>query len=111
MKKVIWQSDSLTQLRKMPGQVKADMGVELMRVQSGEDPLDWKPMPSVGAGVREIRVQYRGQYRLMYVAKFDEAVYVLSVFRKKTQRTPKAEIDKAKDRLREVIQSRKQTGD
>ena len=83
------------------------MGVELMRVQSDEDPIDWKPMTSVGPGVREIRVQYRGQYRMMYIAKFEEAIYVLSVFRKKTQRTPKAEIDKAKARLREAIRSRK----
>ena len=107
MKDVIWQNDSLNELKKLPDQVLADMGTELMRVQYGENPIDWKPMTSIGKGVKEIRVHYRGEYRMMYVANFEEAVYVLSVFHKKTQRTPKAEIDKAKGRLREVIRSRR----
>ena len=107
MKTVIWQSDSLKTLQSFPVQVKHDVGVELMRVQQGEDPIDWKPMPSVGHGVREIRVQFRGQYRVFYIANFDEAVYVLSAYIKKTQRTPKTEIDIAKQRLREVIRSRR----
>jgi len=107
MKTMIWQSDSLKTLKGFPEQVKHDFGVELMRIQSGLDPIDWKPMPSIGKGVREVRVQYRNQYRLVYVAKFEEAIYVLSAFIKKTQRTPRAEVDKAKERLREVIRSRK----
>lgn len=106
MKTVVWQSDSLKTLQRFPAQVKHDIGVELMRVQDGLNPLDWKPMASVGTGVREIRVQYRGQYRVFYIATFEEAVYVLSAFHKKTQRTPKAEIDLAKKRLREVKRSR-----
>lgn len=108
MKTVIWQSDSLKKIRSFPEQVKHDLGVELMRVQSGLAPLDSKPMQTIGRGVREIRVQYRGQYRVFYIASFDEAVYVLSAYIKKTQRAPKTEIDLAKQRLREVIRSRTQ---
>jgi len=107
VKKVVWQGGSLKTLQGFPNQVKYDFGVELMRVQSGQDPIDWKPMTSVGSGVKEIRVQYRGQYRLFYIASFDDAVYVLNVFIKKTQRTPKSEIDKARARLRGIQQSRK----
>ena len=107
MKTVIWQSDSLKALQSFPAKVRHDVGVELMRIQSGLDPIDWKPMPSIGQGVREIRVQYRGQYRVFYIAKFDEAIYVRSAFINKTQRTPKSEIDLAKQRLREVKRSRK----
>ena len=107
MEKAIWHGDSLKTIQGYAEQVQHDFGVELMRVQSDMDPVDWKPMTSVGKGVREIRVRYRGQYRLFYVAKFDEAIYVLSAFIKKTRTTPKAEIDKAKERLREVIRDRK----
>ncbi|MCZ6658479.1 MAG: type II toxin-antitoxin system RelE/ParE family toxin [Gammaproteobacteria bacterium] len=107
MKTVIWQSDSLKTLKSFPSQVKYAVGVELMRVQSGLTPMDSKPMQSIGPGVREIRVQYRNQYRVLYIASFDEAVYVLGAFIKKTQRTPKTEIDLAKQRLREVKRSRK----
>ena len=106
MKTVIWQSDSLKTLQNFPVQVKYGVGVELMRVQQGEDPVDWKPMQSVGQGVREIRVRYRGEYRVFYIATFDKAIYVLSAFIKKTRRTPKKEIDLARQRLREVIRSR-----
>ena len=74
VKTVIWQRDSLKALQSFPAKVKHDVGVELMRVQSGLNPIDWKPMPSIGQGVREIRVQYRGQYRVFYIAKFDEAI-------------------------------------
>jgi phage-related protein len=107
VKKVVWQSDSLKTLQGFPDPVKYDFGVELMRVQSGQDPIDWKPMRSVGPGVKEIRVQYRGQYRLLYVASLGDVIYVLNVFIKKTQRTPKSEIDKARARLRDIQQSRK----
>ncbi len=67
-----------------------------MRVQSGLNPVDWKPMPVIGQGVREIGVRYRSQYRVFYIAEFSDAIYVLSAFIKKTQRTPKAEIDLAR---------------
>lgn len=93
-------------LQGFPKQVRIDLGTELRRVQAGLDPTDWKPMPSIGAGVREIRVSYRGQWRLIYIAKLDEAIYVLHAFQKKTRRTPKADIDMARRRLHAILRSR-----
>lgn len=57
-------------------------------------------MPAVGRGVREIRIHHRGQYRVVYVAKFEEAVYVLHAFQKKTQKTRKQDIEITKRRIR-----------
>jgi phage-related protein len=80
----------------------------LDKVQGGEDADDWKPMPAVGNGVHEIRVRDEsGAYRLMYVAKFPEAVYVLHAFQKKTRKTALADLELAKDRYREVLIRRK----
>ena len=59
-------------------------------------------MKSVGPGVREIRISSQGQYRIIYIATFEDAVYVLHAFQKKTQKTPKADIELAKSRLKEV---------
>ena len=68
----------------------ARAGYQLGRVQAGKEPADWKPMPSVGLGVNEIRVREdSGAFRVIYVAKFEEAVYVLHAFQKKAQKTPK----------------------
>ena len=66
------------------------------------DPSDWKPMNNVGRGVREIRIHHEGQYRVIYVAKFDDAVYVLHAFRKKTQKTRKQDIEIARRRFQEI---------
>ena len=70
-------------------------GYELYRVQQGLDPTDWKPIPSVGPGVREIRIHTDGEHRVVYVARFDEAIYVLHAFEKKTRKTRRADIDVA----------------
>ncbi len=64
-------------------------------------------MPSVGLGVKEIRVRVGGAFRILYVAKFTEAVYVLHAFQKKDQKAPKAELDMARTRFRELIRERK----
>ena len=77
------------------------MGTELRRVQEGLEPLDWKPMAAVGAGFREIRVRdASGAYRVLYIASFVEAIYVLHSFQKKTQATPKRDLDLATLRYR-----------
>ena len=79
------------------------------RVQAGKEPADWKPMPSVGLGVNEIRVREDGgAFRVIYIAKFSEAVYVLHAFQKKTHKTSKQDIELARRRFRELIQERKQ---
>jgi phage-related protein len=77
-------------------------GFELWEVQQGREPCDWKPMPSIGSGANELRVHAGGERRVIYVAKFDEAVYVLHAFAKKTRRTPQREIELARSRFREL---------
>ena len=87
-----------------PAQAKREAGHKLDRVQRGLDPTDWKPMTSVGQGVREIRIRQEGQYRVIYVASFAENVYVLHAFQKKTRKTSKQDLDVAKRALKDVLE-------
>ena len=82
-------------------------GHELELVQAGREPKDWKPMPSVGLGVSEIRVRVGAAFRVIYMAKFAEAVYVLHAFQKQSQKTARADIELAKRRFRAVIEERR----
>jgi phage-related protein len=75
-------------------------------VQQGLVPDDWKPMPSVGAGVAEIRVHTTLEHRIVYVAKFEEAIYVLHAFAKRTRQTRSADIELARTRLAAVLRMR-----
>lgn len=97
---------SFRALNAFPKAVKQVAGFQLHLIQQGMDADDWKPMSSIGVGVREIRIHVEGEHRIIYLAKFDEAVYVLHAFQKKTQKTTKKDIDIAKARLRDVIQNR-----
>jgi len=98
----------LDDLRDFPRSARRATGFQLDKVQGGEDADDWKPMPAVGNGVHEIRMRDEsGAYRLMYVAKFPEAVYVLHAFQKKTRKTALGDLELAKDRYREVLIRRK----
>ena len=108
VKSITWLADSRGRLREFPDAARSVAGFELWEVQQGKEPSDWKPMPSVGIGVKEIRVHVGGAFRILYLAKFTEAVYVLHAFQKKGQKTPKADIDLARTRFRELIQERNQ---
>jgi phage-related protein len=77
-------------------------------VQAGDAPLDWKPMPSVGPGVIEIRIHNAGEFRVLYVARFAEAVYVLHCFAKKTRRTDPRDLGLGMRRYRELATRRRQ---
>jgi phage-related protein len=100
---VIFLGSSLKDLREFPASVRNDIGSQLLAVQFDREPKDWKPMPSIGAGVREIRAKdVSGIYRAVYVAKIAGKVHVLHAFQKKTQKTPQRDLDLAKQRLREV---------
>jgi phage-related protein len=107
MKSVEWLGSSLRDISAFPDEAKREAGNQLFLVQTGLEPTDWKPMPSVGAGVNEIRVQVGGQWRVLYVAKFADAVYVLHAFGKKTQRTAKADIEIAAIRYRDLANALK----
>ena len=106
MKLITWCGDSLRRIREFPEKARHDAGYQLNRVQHGIDPEDGKPMPTVGLSVREIRIHEEGEYRVLYLAKFAEAVYVLHAFSKKTRKTPKRDIDLAGERFRAVIEER-----
>ena len=88
-------------LRDFPDDARLEAGYQLHEVQNGNDPSDWKPMKTIGAGVREIRVrEASGAFRIIYVASLKEQIIVLHVFQKKTQQTPQKDIDLAANRLR-----------
>lgn len=94
---------ALGDLRGFPDVARREAGYELDRVQNGFDPSDWKPMNTVGAGVRELRVrEASGAFRVLYVAKFAGTIYVLHCFQKKTQTTAKTDIDLAARRYRDL---------
>lgn len=107
LKPLRWLGSSRAAVRAFPPRARRDAGYQLYRVQSGEDPSDWKPMASIGAGVREIRIQVDGAYRVLYLAARPEAVYVLHAFAKKSQRTQKLDVDLARVRLKDLLRERR----
>lgn len=103
MKRLEFLGDSLEQLRDFPETARKEAGVQLHKVQHGFEPSDWKPMASVGQGVREIRIRDEaGAFRVLYIAKIEDAVYVLHAFQKKTQQTAKRDLELAATRLRQI---------
>lgn len=103
-KPVEFRGSALEDLRAFPEAARREAGYQLDQVQHGHEPDDWKPMNTVGQGVREIRIRdAAGAFRVMYVAKFDNAVYVLHCFQKKTQKTSKADLNLAAQRYRELV--------
>jgi phage-related protein len=107
-KPIDWRGSSLKDLCDFPDDAKSEAGTQLRRVQEGEVPEHFKPMPDVGSGVHEIIVNTAdGWFRVMYVAKFEEAVYVLHSFQKKTNRTAQGDLDVAKRRYKAVVEERK----
>jgi phage-related protein len=104
LKPLAFIGTSQEDLRTFPSAVKQALGVELMVVQLGGMPADFKPMPSIGAGVYEIRVHLDGAWRAIYVSKHAEAIYVLHTFQKKTQKTSTPDLNIATARYRQLTQ-------
>jgi phage-related protein len=103
MKPVVFLGDSLERLRAFPQSARRNSGYQLDRVQRGLNPDDWKPMTTVGPGVREIRVRdASGAFRILFVANLEDAVYVLHAFAKKARQTPDRDLALAKSRFREL---------
>lgn len=108
MKPVQFLGDSLKNLRDFPNDAKQDAGHQLDKVQRGKQPDDFKPMPSIGKGVEEIRIwDDAGTFRVIYTARLADAVYVLHAFQKKTQATSKRDIDTAKLRFEQLMRGKK----
>ena len=97
---------SLDDLRNFPAEARRQAGFELAAVQRGLESADWKPLNTVGAGVREIRIHVLGEWRVVYVAKFAEAVYVLHAFQKKSQKTRPDNLELAPPRFKLIGESR-----
>ena len=107
-KEMRWVGSSYDDLLAFPEAPRKEAGFQLGKVQAGLEPTDWKPFDEVGAGTREIRIAGpKGIFRVMYVAKFEEAVYVLHCFQKKTQATSKQDKSIAAARYRAVVNARK----
>jgi len=107
-KPIDWRGSSLEDLREFPEAARRRAGYELRKLQRGELPDDWRPFSEAGLGVNEIRIDLQdGWFRVMYVAKFDEAIYVLHSFQKKTRKTSRSDIAIARVRYRAVVAERK----
>ncbi len=103
-KPIEFRGSALDDLRDFPVSARKEAGHQLDQVQHGFEPDDWKPLPTIGAGVREIRIRdATGSFRIIYVAKFADAVYVLHCFQKKTQKTSKVDINLARKRYRDLV--------
>lgn len=106
MKQLYFLGDSAKRLRAFNKDARQDAGYQLDKVQRGEQPDDFKSMPSIGKGVEEIRIwDESGTYRVIYTARLNNAVYVLHAFQKKTQATLKHDIELAKVRFAELVRS------
>ena len=90
-----------------PEDARRAAGYQLRKVQRGDDPDDWKPFDDVGAGTKEIRIkQSDGAFRVMYVAKFEDAIYVLHCFKKKTQKTSQKDKNLSTQRYKDMMLTR-----
>lgn len=106
-KPLAWLGSALNDLRAFSAEARRQAGHDLFLVQQGLEPSDWRPMPSVGAGVVEIRIHTDREYRVFYIAKFEDAIYVLHAFEKRTQKTAKRDLDSGRARYAQLIQFRR----
>jgi phage-related protein len=102
MKPLKFVGSSLDDLRNFPDEARRAAGFELRAVQSGLDPSDWKPLEAIGPGTKEIRIHVLGEWRVIFVAKFRDAVYVLHSFKKKSRKTKRQDIELARQRYRQI---------
>lgn len=109
-KPLLWVGSARDDVRAFPENARIVAGFQLRRVQQGLDPNDWKPMPTVGPGVREIRIHVDGEHRVFYIASFPEAVYVLHAFEKKTKRTAAQDLGLGRRRFRDLVKMRRERG-
>jgi phage-related protein len=107
LKPVVWVGSALDDLRRFPDAARQRAGYNLHLVQLGGDPADWKPMPSVGTGVVELRIRTDRAHRVFYIARFGEGIYVLHAFEKKSQKTARRDVEIGRARLRDVIAMRR----
>ena len=106
-KPITWMGGSRSKVKNFHVRARQQAGYQLRRVQQGLLPSDWKPMAGIGHGAMEIRLHEPHEHRVVTVAKFEEAVYVLHAFEKKTRKTDKRNVEIAKKVYREVLNLRR----
>ena len=104
---LVWLGSSRDDVRAFPADARRLAGFQLRRVQQGLDPNDWKTMPAIGRGVSEIRIHTAVEHRVVYVAQFVEAVYVLHAFGKRTRRTSSRDVGVVRQRLHQLLLQRR----
>ncbi len=105
-KPLLWVGSALDDLRRFSTEARRQAGYQLRKVQQGLPPDDWKPVRTVGPGTMEIRLHTGVEHRVFYVAKFEDAVYVLHAFQKRTRQTRQADVELARRRYRLMLQAR-----
>jgi phage-related protein len=101
--RIAWEGDSRGVLQEFPETVRQNLGFELWQLQQGERPSDYRPLPSIGAGVFELRDQdERAWYRVVYLSRIRGVIYVLNCFEKKSREMPRKEFENARQRLKAV---------
>lgn len=107
-KEIHWVGSSYNDLLALPEEARRNAGFQLGKVQAGLEPDDWKPFEEIGPGTREIRIrEVEGAFRVLYVARFEESVYVLHCFRKASQTTSSHDKRIAATRYRAVLGMRR----
>jgi phage-related protein len=103
MTPIVWVGGSKDALKAFPDDARQDAGFQLSKVQHGEEPDDWKPMSTIGSSVREIRIRERsGAFRIIYVVRYRDAIYVLHAFQKKVQKTRSSDLLLARERFQSI---------
>ena len=107
LKAVVWMGSSKADLIAFPVDARREAGYQLEAVQRGDDPDNWKAMPSIGIGVREIRIhESAGAFRVIYLATRPESIYVLHCFQKKARQTSRKDLEVTKARLKAVLSAK-----
>ena len=100
---VVWEGDSREILQAFPEDVRQNLGFQLWQLQQGERPSDYRPLPSIGTGVFELRDQdERAWYRVIYLSRIKDVIHVLHCFEKKSREMPRRDFEKARQRLKTV---------
>jgi phage-related protein len=100
---VAWEGDTKAVLLSFPDGVRQNLGFQLWQLQQGERPSDYRPLPSIGTGVFELRDQdERSWYRVIYLSRIRNVIYVLHCFEKKSREMPRKDFEKARQRLKAV---------
>jgi len=106
MKEVFWLGTTKRRLKDFPHSAKREAGEQLWRVQQGKEPIDWKPIKTMGRGVAEIRIHQPHEHRVIYVANYPEGVYVLHAFQKKSQQTSWKDLEIARSNYAKIQKTR-----